>query len=116
MFRTAATPLRLLLAGCLFAVGLLGWTAQGDDPPAAAARLFDAFTARPIGPANMGGRIVAVAVVESNPAVMYVATASGGLWKTTDGGLRWEPVFDRQKTISLGDVALAPSNPDVVWV
>jgi photosystem II stability/assembly factor-like uncharacterized protein len=116
MFRNAATPFRLLLAGCLLAVGLLGWTARGDDPPAADARLLDAITAWPIGPANMGGRIAAVAVVESNPAVMYVASASGGLWKTTDGGLRWEPVFDQQKTSSLGDVAVAPSNPDVVWV
>jgi photosystem II stability/assembly factor-like uncharacterized protein len=64
----------------------------------------------------MGGRIVDVAVVESRPATMYVATASGGLWKTLNNGTTWKPVFDQEETVSLGAVAVARSNPDIVWV
>src|SRR5262245_65066750 len=80
------------------------------------ARLFDAFVPRSIGPANMGGRVCDVAVVESNPAIFYVATASGGLWKTTDAGDTWTSLFDQQSVSSIGAVTLAPSNPDIVWV
>jgi photosystem II stability/assembly factor-like uncharacterized protein len=71
---------------------------------------------REIGPAVMGGRIADLAVVESNPAIFYVGTATGGLWKTTNHGTSWEPVFDDQPTSSIGAVTLAPSNPNVVWV
>jgi photosystem II stability/assembly factor-like uncharacterized protein len=87
----------------------------GADVPAAEP-LLSALPARNIGPANMGGRIVDVAVVEDNPATMYVAAATGGVWKTTDGGNSWAPVFDGQTTLCIGAVAVAPSNPDVVWV
>src|SRR5437762_3520118 len=88
---------------------------QGQDPRFDA-KLLDAFPARSIGPANMGGRIVDLAVVETNPATMYVAAASGGLWKTVNSGESWTPVFDRQSTQCLGAVALAQSQPDVIWV
>ena len=71
---------------------------------------------RCIGPANMGGRIDDFAVVETNPFIIYAGTASGGLWKTTNNGVTWEPVFDKQSTSSIGDVAIAPSNSDIVWV
>jgi photosystem II stability/assembly factor-like uncharacterized protein len=71
---------------------------------------------RSIGPAVMGGRIDDVAVDERNPSVIYVGAASGGLWKTTNAGTTWEPLFDRQSVSSIGDVALAPSNADIVWV
>jgi photosystem II stability/assembly factor-like uncharacterized protein len=71
---------------------------------------------RSIGPANMGGRTADVEGVPGDPSVVYVATASGGLWKTTNGGVTWKPIFERQGTISIGDIALAPGNPDVVWV
>ena len=65
---------------------------------------------RNIGPAVMGGRISDLAVVESNPAVFYVGTATGGLWKTTNHGTTWTPLFDDQSTSSVGDVTLSPSN------
>ncbi len=71
---------------------------------------------RCIGPANMGGRIDDFAVVETNPHIVYVGTASGGLWKTINNGVTWEPIFDDQVTSSIGDVTVAPSNPDIVWV
>jgi photosystem II stability/assembly factor-like uncharacterized protein len=64
----------------------------------------------------MGGRVVDLAVVESRQATFYVATASGGLWKTTNNGTTWAPVFEREVTVSLGAVAVAPSNPEIVWV
>ncbi len=82
------------------------------------ARFPLAYTPRwqSLGPANMSGRITGIAVNPKRPATWYVATASGGLFKTTDAGTTWTPVFDRATTVSLGAVALAPSDPKVVWV
>ena len=71
---------------------------------------------RSIGPANMGGRVADVEGVPGDPNVVYVATGSGGIFKTTNGGTSWTPIFDRQNTISVGDIALEPGNPDVIWV
>lgn len=71
---------------------------------------------REIGPAIMGGRVDDFAVVESDPKVVYVAMASGGLWKTTNAGTTWQPVFDKQSAASIGTVAVAPSDPSIVWV
>ncbi|HEY1381202.1 MAG TPA: hypothetical protein VGF55_30660 [Gemmataceae bacterium] len=88
--------------------------AAGDRAPAP--DLLAAFTARPLGPANMSGRVCDVAVVESKPAVMYVASASGGLWKTANAGTTWTPLTDSLDVWSIGSVAVAPSNPDVVYV
>ena len=75
---------------------------------------FERLEWRSIGPANMGGRTADVEGVPGDPNVVYVATASGGLWKTINGGITWKPIFERHGTISLGDIALAPGNPDVV--
>jgi photosystem II stability/assembly factor-like uncharacterized protein len=71
---------------------------------------------REIGPATMGGRIDDFAVVESNPNIVYVGTASGGVWKTTNNGTTWEPVFDKESVSTIGDIAIAPSDPSIVWV
>jgi len=71
---------------------------------------------RCVGPANPGGRIDDLAVVESNPHIIYAATASGGVWKTLNNGVTWDPIFDDQNTSSIGDVTIAPSHPDIVWV
>lgn len=71
---------------------------------------------RNIGPGGMSGRVTAIDVVTSNPDVMFVGTASGGLWKSTSGGIKWEPVFDDQVTASIGAVAIQQSNPSVIWV
>ena len=76
----------------------------------------DALRARSIGPANMGGRITALAVVESNPSTWYAATASGGLLKTTNNGITFEHQFDQEATVSIGDVQVSQSHPDVVWI
>ena len=77
--------------------------------------LFKGLTARPIGPAAAGGRICDVAVVPQNPSTIYVASASGGVWKTVNNGTTWSPTFDEYGSASIGDVAVAPSNPEVVW-
>ncbi len=71
---------------------------------------------RQLGPAIMGGRIDDFAAVESNPNIVYVGVASGGVWKTTNGGTTWEPVFDNEAVSTIGDVTVAPSDPSIVWV
>lgn len=71
---------------------------------------------RNIGPAGMSGRVTAIDVVHTNPDIMYVGTASGGLWKSTSGGIKWEPIFDKEVTASIGAVAIQQSNPSVIWV
>lgn len=71
---------------------------------------------RAIGPAIMGGRIDAIAVEKDQPSVFYLGTATGGLWKTVNGGTTFRPVFDEQTNLSIGDVAISESNPSIVWV
>ncbi len=71
---------------------------------------------RSIGPATMGGRIADIAVEEKNPYTYYVALATGGLLKTTNDGNTWSPVFDHEAVASVGAVAIAPSDPKIVWV
>jgi photosystem II stability/assembly factor-like uncharacterized protein len=90
--------------------------AQLDDKASLEARLSAALPPRCIGPAVMSGRVCDVAVVEKKPSHLYVASASGGLWKTTNNGTTWTPVFEREGTAAVGAVAVALSNPDVVWV
>ena len=70
---------------------------------------------RNIGPGGMSGRVTAIDVVNDNPDIMYVGTASGGLWKSTSGGVKWEPIFDKEVTASIGALAIQQSNPSVIW-
>ena len=64
----------------------------------------------------MSGRITSIDVVEDNPDIMYVGAASGGVWKSTSGGIKWEPIFNDQTTASIGAIAIQQSNPSVIWV
>jgi len=77
--------------------------------------LFKNLVWRNIGPANMMGRVTDVEGVPGNANIVYVGTASGGIWKTVNGGVTWIPVFDDQPVASIGDLALEPGNPDVVY-
>ncbi len=77
---------------------------------------FDHLKWRPIGPVNMSGRVADVEGIPGDPNVVYVGAASGGVWKTVDGGLTFEPIFDDQPIASIGDLAVAPTNRDVVYV
>ena len=70
---------------------------------------------RPIGPAA-GGRVSRAAGVPGDPTTYYAATASGGVWKSTDGGVTWKSVFDDQPVSSIGSLAIAPSDPNIVYV
>jgi photosystem II stability/assembly factor-like uncharacterized protein len=83
---------------------------QSTDP------LLKPFVWRSIGPAVMGGRIDDLAVSETNPAIIYAGFATGGVWKTENNGTTWTPIFDEQPVTSIGDIAVAPSNHDVVYV
>ena len=72
---------------------------------------------RAIGPAAMGGRIADIAAVhEGQRLTIYVGSASGGVWKSVDGGTTFKPIFDKQPSLSIGAVAIDPSNPQTVWV
>lgn len=90
--------------------------AAGPPPTPLAPEATPGLVARNIGPAVMGGRITSLDVVESDPRVQYVAAASGGIWKTTDEGRSWACVFPGRPNSSMGAVAVAPSNPDTVYV
>ena len=71
---------------------------------------------RKIGPGGMSGRITAIDVVTKNPEVIYVGTASGGLWKSESGGVKWKPIFEKEATASIGAVTIQQSNPSVIWL
>ena len=104
----------LLAAFVLFdARGSVHGQARVEPPPDP----FAGLRFRSIGPATMGGRVDDLAVLESNPAVFYVGTATGGLWKTTNNGTTWEVLFDDQDdAVSIGDVTIAPDDANLVWV
>ncbi|NIO81049.1 MAG: hypothetical protein GTN53_10605 [Candidatus Aminicenantes bacterium] len=80
------------------------------------AEIFSNIKPRSIGPANMSGRIGDVQVVISNPNIIYVGAATGGVWKSEDGGLNWKPIFDDQPASSIGALAICRQNPNIVWV
>ena len=90
--------------------------AAAPAPPAIPESLFAGLSYRNIGPANMSGRMADVEGVPGDPAIVYVGSASGGVWKTTNGGTTWTPIFDKQPVQSIGDLAVDPTNPEVVYV
>jgi photosystem II stability/assembly factor-like uncharacterized protein len=96
VFITATLPLALL----------------GQQPDA---RLFSSLQWRLIGPFR-AGRVTSVAGVAGDPNTFYFGTPGGGVWKTTDGGQVWRPIFDKERVASIGAVAVAPSNSQVVYV
>ncbi len=71
---------------------------------------------REIGPALMGGRIADIAVHPHRSSTWYIAVGSGGVWKTTNAGVTWDAIFEDESVYSIGDVAIDPNNPDVIWV
>ena len=119
--------LAIVLLAFLSTVSFSQATPNAKTTPAA----FDADSARlaelpwrSLGPAVTSGRVVDFAVPEGPKSqigerlgeLFYVASASGGVWKTTNGGTTWEPIFDHQSSASIGDIAVAPGNPDIIWV
>src|SRR3954447_11064847 len=115
-------------AGCL-GVGGLMLAQQGQQanlarpaetpalpPNISADPLLRGFEFRAIGPAVMMGRVDDIAGSEKDPMIIYVGFATGGLWKSTDGGNHWKSQFDNMANESVGAIGIAPSNPDVVYV
>ncbi|MFZ2054499.1 MAG: hypothetical protein WAU81_09905 [Candidatus Aminicenantales bacterium] len=118
MRKAAFSRMLIILGVCSVFFSLAGAQKKANPQPRLSVpeKLLDELEWRCIGPAIMGGRIDDFAVVEGNTDIIYAATASGGLWKTINNGVTWEPVFDGQATSSIGDVTIAPSSPDIVWV
>ena len=122
MTRVSANPHRrsmILLWALALSIAALGLAslpmrAQQANAPVDPS-LYSAMRWRLIGPYR-AGRVSAVAGIPGNPAVYYMGTPGGGLWKTTDGGRVWKPIFDQEAVASIGAVAIAPSNADIVYV
>src|SRR5690348_7696089 len=77
---------------------------------------FKNWKPRCIGPSGMSGRITTIDGLADHPNTIYIGSASGGVWKTENGGAAWTPVFDDQPNLNIGSVAIQQSNPSVVWV
>ncbi len=90
----------------------MAWTSDGQID----LEKFSAMKFRNLGPAGMSGRITAIDVDLSNEDIIYVGAASGGVWKSVNGGISWKPIFDDMPTLSIGSIAIDQSNPDVIWV
>jgi photosystem II stability/assembly factor-like uncharacterized protein len=88
----------------------------GQEAIPATDALLQGFRWRSIGPANIGGRIDEIAVVEQDTRIIFKGFATGGLFRTTNNGVTWEQVFEGHGTSSIGSVAVSQSNPDIVWV
>jgi photosystem II stability/assembly factor-like uncharacterized protein len=104
----------LVGASVVMVVASQSLLAQGPAMPVA--EQFKSLHFRSIGPATMSGRISDFAVYEANPAIYYVGTAHGGLWKTTSNGATFTPQFQDQGLMSIGDVTISQTNPDLVWL
>ncbi len=113
---TSVSIASLCIAGLSWAQGRGGGQPQGPLPNVSADPLLRGFTFRSIGPANMMGRVDDIEGSEKDPMIVYVGFATGGLWKSIDGGNHWASQFDNMPNESIGSIGIAPSNPDVVYV
>ena len=98
---------------CLALLASLCW-ASGARAQQADSEEEGQFRFRFVGP-RVGNRIASVAGVPGDASTYYAGAASGGVWKSTDGGNRWSPIFDKQPVAAIGALAVAPSDPSVVW-
>jgi len=108
---------RSFLALCLCLCVFIPLDAQDkpDSEPTTGPKEFKALKYRNIGPAA-GGRVSRAAGVPGNPLIYYAATASGGVWMSSDAGMTWKAIFDKQPVSSIGSIAVAPSDPNVIYV
>jgi photosystem II stability/assembly factor-like uncharacterized protein len=104
------------LLAILLLVTAFGAHAAPSSDTAVDPGLLAGLRARSIGPAGMSGRVAALEAVASDPSTVWVGAASGGVWKSVDGGVTWQPVFDDQPVASIGALAIDQANPDIVWV
>jgi photosystem II stability/assembly factor-like uncharacterized protein len=113
--RTFAVTKRLLCPMLLTVVTMPGWLAPRACGQEVDVSLFSNLQWRLIGPFR-AGRVTAVAGVPGDPAIYYMGTPGGGVWKTTDGGDVWKPIFDAEHVASIGAVTVAPSDPNIIYV
>jgi photosystem II stability/assembly factor-like uncharacterized protein len=106
---------RVLLITVALCAAALAARAADDEPEQRGPKEFAGLKYRLVGP-PAGGRVARVTGVPGDPLVYYAATASGGVWKSQDGGFHWKPVFDDQPISSIGSITVAPSDPNVVYV
>ncbi|MGH9395736.1 MAG: hypothetical protein ACRD18_02650 [Terriglobia bacterium] len=117
--RNARWPCLLLLLIFTMITPLVAASGAGNAEPRAASSPTDAFANlkfRNLGPAVAGGRVTAVVGIPGNPEIYYVGAAAGGVFKTTDGGATWKAIFTKEGSASIGAIAIASSNPNLVWV
>ncbi|MFK7925647.1 MAG: glycosyl hydrolase [Bacteroidia bacterium] len=107
---------KLFAASCLILVYTFTGAFAQSDPHSAITAAAQKLSLRSIGPAVMGGRISDIAVSPLDPSTWYVAAGSGNLWKTSNRGITWEPIFDDQVSYSIGTVSIDPQQPNIVWV
>lgn len=114
------SKLYLGLAALIFsAVGAAFAADAAPKTPAAKASAPDVFSNlqfRNVSPTVAGGRVTTVAGIPGNDKVYYIGAASGGVWKSTDGGYQWDAIFSNEATSVISNIALDPTNPDIVWV
>jgi photosystem II stability/assembly factor-like uncharacterized protein len=99
---------KLTAAACFFSAALFAQQVKLEQ--------FKNWKPRIIGPSGMSGRITAIDAVVDNPNIIYLGAASGGVWKTENGGTEWTSVFDDQPILNIGSIAIQQNNPSVVWV
>jgi len=100
------TRFSVLMLSCLAAAT----QAQGFE------QILNQYPVRAVGPSAMSGRVTSIAVPSQQPQTLYVGTASGGVWKSDNGGIAWKPIFDEQPIQNIGAVAVNPLNNDEIWV
>jgi photosystem II stability/assembly factor-like uncharacterized protein len=108
-------PLIFALGALLISSELVAQSSTSDGAPSMG-QAVNALTLREIGPAVAGGRIADIEVHPKDRSTWYIGVGSGGVWKTTNAGVTFTPVFDDMPSYSIGEIALDPSNPEVVWV
>jgi photosystem II stability/assembly factor-like uncharacterized protein len=110
--KTKLTSFLLLI---IFALGCMPLAAQDANKSVSEAN-YRGLEFRNIGPALFSGRIADIAIHPNDDKTWYVAVGSGGVWKTTNDGVTWDPIFDNQSSFSIGSVSIDPNNPNIVWV